>query len=33
VFGKGPGFAVGMILLPFIFYPMLGFGDARYQPV
>jgi hypothetical protein len=31
-FGKGLGFAIGM-LLPFIFYPMLGFGDARYQPV
>ncbi|WP_425616726.1 DUF5684 domain-containing protein [Anatilimnocola sp. NA78] len=30
-FGKGMGFAVGMILLPFIFYPMLGFGDAKYQ--
>jgi hypothetical protein len=32
-FGKGVGFAIGMLLLPFIFYPMLGFGDARYQPV
>ena len=31
-FGKGGGFAAGLILLPFIFYPMLGFGDARYQP-
>lgn len=30
-FGKGIGFAVGMILLPFIFYPLLGFSDARYQ--
>jgi ABC-type sulfate transport system permease subunit len=30
-FGKGIGFAVGMILVPFIFYPMLGFGDAKYQ--
>lgn len=29
-FGKGPGFAVGLILLPFVFYPILGFGDARY---
>src|SRR5436305_8721961 len=32
-FGKGAGFAIGMLLLPFIFYPMLGFGDARYAPV
>ncbi len=29
-FGKGAGYAVGMIFLPFIFYPMLGFGDAKY---
>jgi hypothetical protein len=31
-FGKGAGFAIGMIFLPFIFYPILGFGDARYTP-
>jgi uncharacterized protein DUF5684 len=30
-FNKGPGFALGLILLPFIFYPILGFGDAQYQ--
>ena len=29
-FGKGIGFAIGMILLPFVFYPMLGFGSATY---
>ena len=29
-FGKGGGFAAGLIVLPFIFYPMLGFGDAKY---
>jgi ABC-type sulfate transport system permease subunit len=29
-FGKGGGFAVGLIFLPFIFYPILGFGDAQY---
>jgi hypothetical protein len=29
-FGKGGGFAAGLILLPFIFWPILGFGDARY---
>lgn len=31
VFGKGPGFGVGLLLLPFIFYPMLAFGDAQYR--
>jgi len=30
-FGKGGGFAVGLILLPFVFFPMLGFGSATYQ--
>jgi len=30
-FGKGIGFALGLIFLPFIFYPLLGFGDASYQ--
>lgn len=29
-FGKQEGFTVGMILLPFIFWPILGFGDAKY---
>lgn len=29
-FGKGGGFAVGLFLLPFVFYPILGFGDATY---
>jgi hypothetical protein len=29
-FGKGPGFGIGLWLLSFIFYPILGFGDARY---
>jgi hypothetical protein len=31
-FGKGTGFGLGLALLGFIFYPILGFGDARYQP-
>jgi hypothetical protein len=31
-FGKGTGFGVGLALLGFIFYPIIGFGDARYQP-
>jgi uncharacterized membrane protein YhaH (DUF805 family) len=30
-FGKGIGFAIGMILLSFIFWPILGFGSAQYQ--
>jgi len=29
-FGKGVGFAVGVILLPFIFVPILGFGSSQY---
>lgn len=30
-FGKGGGFVVGLIFLPFIFYPILAFGPAEYQ--
>lgn len=30
-FGKGGGYGVGLTLLPFIFFPMLGFGSAQYQ--
>lgn len=30
-FGKGGGFAAGLVLLPWIFYPILGFGAAEYQ--
>jgi hypothetical protein len=29
-FGRGGGFALGLIFLPFIFYPILGFGPDRY---
>jgi hypothetical protein len=32
-FGKGGGFAAGLILLAPIFFPILGFGSAKYQPV
>jgi hypothetical protein len=32
-FGKGAGWVVGAIFLPFIFYPMLAFGSAEYEPV
>jgi hypothetical protein len=31
-FGKGGGFAVGLLLLPIVFYPILGFGSAQYSP-
>ena len=31
-FGKKIPFAIGLILLPFIFYPILGFGKSEYQP-
>jgi hypothetical protein len=30
-FRKGAGFGVGLAFLPFIFYPILGFGSAKYQ--
>jgi len=31
-FGKSSGYGIGLALLGFIFYPMLGFGDAQYNP-
>lgn len=31
-FGKGAGFGIGLLLLPFIFYPILAWGDAQYNP-
>lgn len=30
-FGKGTGYGIGLAFLGAIFYPMLGFGDAKYQ--
>jgi hypothetical protein len=30
-FGRGAGTVVGLILLPIIFWPILGFGSAEYQ--
>ena len=30
-FGQGVGFAIGMLFLPIIFYPMLAFGASSYQ--
>jgi hypothetical protein len=29
-FEKGVGFTIGLIFLPFIFYPILGFGSVKY---
>jgi hypothetical protein len=31
-FGKGMGFALGLIFLGIIFAPILAFGSAKYQP-
>ena len=30
-FGRGLGTTIGLIILPFIFYPVLGFGSAQYK--
>ncbi len=30
-FGKGTGFGVGLLVFGFVFFPILAFGDARYQ--
>jgi len=30
-FGKGAGYGLGLLFLPFIFFPLLGFGDDQYQ--
>ena len=30
-FGKGTGFGIGLMFLPFVFFPILGFGDATYR--
>jgi hypothetical protein len=30
-YGKGTGYGIGLWLLPFVFYPMLGFGSAQYR--
>jgi hypothetical protein len=29
-FGNGVGFTLGLIFLPFIFFPILAFGDYKY---
>jgi len=30
-FGKSYGYAIGLTLIPFIFYPMLGFGNNHFD--
>jgi hypothetical protein len=30
-FGQGAGFGIGLFLLAFIFWPLLGFGDYEFQ--
>ena len=32
-FGKSNMFALGLILLGFIFIPILGYGDAQWNPI
>ncbi|MGC3947638.1 MAG: DUF4199 family protein [Chryseolinea sp.] len=32
-FGKSDGFTVGMIFLPFIFYPLLGLSEEQMMPL
>lgn len=32
-FGRGIGTTLGLIFLPVIFYPILGFGSARYAAI
>jgi len=31
-FGKGTGFGLGLAILGIIFFPILAFGDAQYNP-
>lgn len=30
-FNKGPWFGLGLASLPFVFFPVLGFGGARHE--
>ncbi|MCX7697162.1 MAG: DUF5684 domain-containing protein [Bacteroidales bacterium] len=32
-FGKGVGFTIGLIFLPFIFFPILAFDGSTYTPL
>lgn len=29
-FGQSEGFTIGLLILPFVFYPLLGFGNYQY---
>ena len=31
-FGKNTWFTLGLIVLPFVFSPILGFGESKYTP-
>ena len=31
-FDRGIGYGLGLALLPFVFFPVLGFGDYAYRP-
>jgi hypothetical protein len=30
-FGRGVGAGLGLVVLPFVFFPLLGYGDTQYQ--
>ncbi len=30
-FGQGVGFTIGLLLLPIVFYPILGLGSMKYN--
>jgi hypothetical protein len=30
-FGRGVWSGLGLVVLPFVFFPLLGYGDAQYQ--
>ena len=30
-FGRSEGFGVGLAMIGFVFYPLIGYGDAQYQ--
>jgi hypothetical protein len=31
-FGRGTASGLGLVVLPFVFFPLLGYGDTQYQP-
>jgi hypothetical protein len=30
-FGRGVGTGLGLVVLPFVFFPLLGYGDTQYR--